>query len=261
MDGSAHEVTAYEITLGDYARYVQSRAEHYGQAGQDRRVLSWIRQPIERHKNEDTIYREPDEDNLNGNPEDNVPFSQQRLPVRHVSALQAVAYCVWASHRDGVPEAGMCFRLRDGLQGDNMTLLEAIERQLGGLTSPLVACDRYAHGYRPLYSDEWEHLFPVVNLEDSGSHALRHELGWHKGNSQSRIWPVGEKRPNSIGIFDTHGNVTEWCIASDEATHIQFESLGSSFASDLHETRPITPTIEIFGGHRAIGYRMIRKLD
>ena len=257
-DESAHEITAYEITLGDYAQYVQSRAEHYDQ---ERRVLSWIRQPIKNHQNEDPIFQVPADDERPANPEDEIPFEQLRLPVRHVSALQAVAYCVWASQRDGIAEDEMCFRIRDELQEDNMTLLEAIERQLSGLHSPLEACERRAAGYRPLYSDEWEQMFPPLNLSKSAPDALRNELGWHKGNAQSRIWPVGGKRPNSLGIFDVYGNVTEWCIAGHEESHIPFETLGSSFESDLDETRPITPEMEVFGGHRAIGYRMIRRLN
>jgi formylglycine-generating enzyme required for sulfatase activity len=37
----------------------------------------------------------------------------------------------------------------------------------------------------------------------------RYALYWK--NSRDRTWPVGQKRPNDLGLFDMHGNVWQWC--------------------------------------------------
>ncbi len=75
--------------------------------------------------------------------------------------------------------------------------------------------------YRLPTEAEWEYACragsstPFCNGEISELYCahdpLLSEVGWYCGNSGRKSRPVAQKSPNAWGLYDMHGNVSEWC--------------------------------------------------
>ncbi len=101
---------------------------------------------------------------------------------------EASAYCDWASHKEGKK-----YRLPTEAEWEYACLAGTVTR--------------YYNGGRP------EDLVKIANCADATSKAVfPHWKGTNLSDGYVYTAPVGRFQPNNFGLFDTIGNVSEWCL-------------------------------------------------
>ena len=132
-------------------------------------------------------------------------FKGDNLPVEQVSWYDAVEYCNRRSQIEGLtPVYTIDKNIKDA---DNTSSIDNVKW--------VVTWDRNANGYRLPTEAEWEFACragttTVYNIGTNTPAGLS-RAGWYENNSGNRTHPVMQKSPNTLGLYDMHGNVTEWC--------------------------------------------------
>jgi formylglycine-generating enzyme required for sulfatase activity len=156
----------------------------------------------------------------------NVPCDDQR-PVEGITWYLAVAFCNELSKQTGLTETYAI--------GNDKYLIDNIDDK-GNCSGCNVVLVSDATGYRLPTTNEWEYAArgcKAGNCESfkySGSNNIV-EVGWCKSFSNGATHPVGQLKPNRLGIYDMSGNVWEWCW--DIVTGINRVARGSQFNDDV----------------------------
>jgi hypothetical protein len=117
-------------------------------------------------------------------------------PVNAVSWFDAVTFCRLLSEQEGVSESQMVIPRASALKSGNYG--DILQRT----------------GYRLPTEPEWEVACRAGTVTPRFFGHAPDLLGWYScyiGNSGGQSALVGGKWPNPMGLFDSLGNVTEWC--------------------------------------------------
>jgi len=125
------------------------------------------------------------------NPGHSGSWSNDNYPVETVSWYEAVDYCNWLSDKEGLSK---CY----SGSGDSIKL------------------DITKNGYRLPTDAEWEYACRGGTTTDYyWGDDMNGDYCWYNENSGDELHPVGQKEPNSFGLYDMSGNVAEWCWDSN----------------------------------------------
>lgn len=122
---------------------------------------------------------------------DTLPFGtwgRGKRPAMYVSWLDAISYCNWMSEKEKLSKYYLIKDL-------DVKIIDT------------------AKGYRLPTEAEWEFAARGGNKSKGTFFAGSNELsavGWYIENSNSRTYPVAQKTPNELGLFDMTGNLWEW---------------------------------------------------
>jgi formylglycine-generating enzyme len=123
-------------------------------------------------------------------------FQGTLYPVHMVSWYDAIDYCNKLSIAEGLTP---CYSI-NGNTAPGSWSSGTIEMSKSG-------------GYRLPTEAEWEYAASAGGNKYSGtiSAAEASNYAWYYTEPQSSIHQVGIKLPNSYGLYDMCGNITEWC--------------------------------------------------
>jgi hypothetical protein len=163
-------------------------------------------------------------------------YKGSTLPVESMTVYDAIDFCNKLSERDGlVPFYVMKTH-----------------------NNKLIKFKPGANGWRLPTLSEWrfvsrgglENNVGKINVNNKLS-----EVAWYRDNSDGRTHPVGEKKPNSLGLYDMFGNVWElvldgelnlWCMGGG------WNTCEGSFEIDIWDT------CQAKMGDSIIGFRIVR---
>ena len=86
--------------------------------------------------------------------------------------------------------------------------------------------------YRLPTEAEWEYACRAGAAGAFSGTGNIDDMGWYASNSESRTHPVGTKQPNGWGVYDMHGNVSEWCSDIYGADYPQWPVTDPAGAAD-----------------------------
>ena len=190
------EIAATEVTVGQFLKFVKATGYKTSAEKSGQGAIAFL--PEVKEEGVDQF----------GNQKDCIwtnPGFQQKVshPVVCVSWKDADAFCRWLSKKEGRK-----YRLPTEAEWEYAARAGTATSYLGGMYAGSI----YAYGN--VADAALEKVIPGLTIRQRIA-----DLEPGKGDGFAYTAPVGSRKPNAWGIYDTHGNVWEWCSDKYHAEH------------------------------------------
>jgi serine/threonine protein kinase len=131
---------------------------------------------------------------------------EDSCPLTFVSYFDAAPFCNWLTSREGFSEKQACYQPIGTYEATREADRQVIYEPVAG--------NRDRAGFRLATAGEFE-VYCAAGTKTrryfGNSNIYLDRYAWILVNSGGATHPVGSLIPNDLGLFDTLGNVTEWC--------------------------------------------------
>jgi len=98
---------------------------------------------------------------------------------------------------------------RSNFRGEDLPVEKVSWRDAAAFCEKL--SEKEGKRYRLPTEAEWEYACRAGARGAFGGIGNIDDMGWYEANSEKRTHPVATKQANAWGLYDMHGNVSEWC--------------------------------------------------
>ncbi|MCL2212140.1 MAG: SUMF1/EgtB/PvdO family nonheme iron enzyme [Treponema sp.] len=130
--------------------------------------------------------------------------TQNKRPVENVSWYDAVEFCNKLSEMEGLE---IFYYIDKNTEDPNN--ISTWDTELW-----LVTINELANGYRLPTEAQWEYACRAGSITDwtfGNTESNLVDYAWYAANASGMTHEVGKKLSNDYGLYDMHGNISEWC--------------------------------------------------
>jgi formylglycine-generating enzyme required for sulfatase activity len=159
-------------------------------------------------------------------------------PAQGLNWYYAAAYCNWLSRRDGLRP---CYHIEGDVKYDITNPDTTSIYGENGERLPVVTWNKQSNGYRLPTDAEWEFAARGGNISKGFLYAGSDNPDEVMLYKRTTSYPVGQMKPNELGLYDMTGSASVWCWDWYDANPEAWQPEKNPSVDAPEDVRPFRP--------------------